>query len=138
MTFGQRSRGWVRDEQNPKLEEGWRVRVAPPSNTRAAPLGDAQVAASERVRVAPPGSVRAAPHGRVRVAPAEAGPSYRTCTRSRLRRRGVTVPDTTSHSETKAQRDCPHPSNVRAFPLLRGRARQVSLFVTARRTHHSA
>ena len=37
----------------PELEEGWRVRVAPPSD----------------MRVAPPGSVRAAPPGRVRVAP---------------------------------------------------------------------
>ena len=59
----------MRDKQNPKPEEGWRVRVAPPRDTRAAPLGDAQVAASEQVRVAPPGSVRAAPPGRVRVAP---------------------------------------------------------------------
>ena len=62
MMFCQRSRGWVRDEQDPKPEERWRVRVA-----RVAPLGDAQEAASERVQVAPPGSVRAAPPGRVRV-----------------------------------------------------------------------
>ena len=41
----------------PEPEEGWRVRVAPPRDTRAAPLGSAQVAASERVRVAPPRSV---------------------------------------------------------------------------------
>ena len=34
-TFGQRSRGWV---QNPRQEEGWRVRVAPPERVRAAPL----------------------------------------------------------------------------------------------------
>ena len=53
----------------PELEEGWRVRVAPPRDTR----------------VAPP--------GRVRVASREPGPPYRTCTRSPLRRReGVTVP----------------------------------------------
>ena len=51
----------------PEPEEGWRVRVAPPRDTRVAPLGSTQVAASERVRVAPPGSVRAAPPGRVRV-----------------------------------------------------------------------
>ena len=44
----------------PEPEEGWRVRVAPPRDTRVAPLGSTQVAASERVRVAPPGSVRAA------------------------------------------------------------------------------
>ena len=56
----------------PELEEGWRVRVAPPRDT-VAPLGSTQVAASERVRVAPPGSVRAAPPGRVRVAPREPG-----------------------------------------------------------------
>ena len=53
----------------PELEEGWRVRVAPPRDTRVAPLGSTQESASERVRVAPPGSVRAAPPGRVRVAP---------------------------------------------------------------------
>ena len=52
----------------PELEEGWRVRVAPPRDTRV-PLGSTQESASERERVAPPGSVRAAPPGRVRVAP---------------------------------------------------------------------
>ena len=31
--------------------------VAAPRNTRAAPLGDAQMAASDRVQVAPPGSI---------------------------------------------------------------------------------
>ena len=76
----------------PELEEGWRVRVAPPRDTRVAPLGSTQEAASERVRVAPPGSVRAAQPGRVRVTPREPGPPCRTCTRSPLRRRGVTVP----------------------------------------------
>ena len=82
--------------QNPKQEEDWRVQAAPPGGGRAAP--------PERVWVAPPGGVRAAPPGRVRVAPIgsdtwtsadspeEAGPSYRTCNRSPLRRRGVTVP----------------------------------------------
>ena len=49
----------------PKQEEGWRIRVAPPRETRVAPLGSTQES-SERVRVAPPGSVRAAPPGRVR------------------------------------------------------------------------
>ena len=34
----------------PELEEGWRVRVAPPRDTRVAPLGSTKVAASERVR----------------------------------------------------------------------------------------
>ena len=53
----------------PELEEGWRVRVAPPRDTRVAPLGSRQESASERVQVAPPGSVRAAPPGRVRVTP---------------------------------------------------------------------
>ena len=53
----------------PELEEGWRVRVAPPRDTRVAPLASTQESASERVRVAPPGSVRVAPPGRVRVAP---------------------------------------------------------------------
>ena len=76
----------------PELEEGWRVQVAPPRDTRVAPLGSTQEAASERVQVAPPGSERAAPPGRVRVTPREPGPSHRTCTRSPLRRRGVTVP----------------------------------------------
>ena len=33
----------------PEPEEGWRVRVAPPRDTRVAPLGSTQVAASERV-----------------------------------------------------------------------------------------
>ena len=37
----------------PEPEEGWRVRVAPPRDTRIAPLGSTQVTASERVRVAP-------------------------------------------------------------------------------------
>ena len=37
----------------PEPKEGWRVRVAPPRDTRVAPLGSTQVAASERVRVAP-------------------------------------------------------------------------------------
>ena len=51
----------------PEPEEcGWHRQ-----DTRIAPLGSTQVAASERVRVAPPGSVRAAPLGRVRVAPQE-------------------------------------------------------------------
>ena len=45
----------------PEPEEGWRVRAAPPRDTRVAPLGSTQVAASERVRVAPPGRVRVAP-----------------------------------------------------------------------------
>ena len=53
----------------PKLEEGWRVQVAPPRDTRVAPLGSKQESASERVRVAPPGSVRAARPDRVWVAP---------------------------------------------------------------------
>ena len=35
----------------PELEEGWRVRVAPPRDTREAPLGGAQVAASEKHRL---------------------------------------------------------------------------------------
>ena len=35
----------------PELEEGWRVRVAPPRDTRVAPLGSTQESASERVRV---------------------------------------------------------------------------------------
>ena len=68
----------------PELEEGWRVRVAPPRDTRVAPLGSTKVAASGRVRVAPP--------GRVRVAPRELEPHHRTYTRSPLRRSCVTVP----------------------------------------------
>ena len=59
----------VRDDQSPKPEEGWRVRVAPPRGTRVAPFGDAQVAASEQVPVAPPGNMRVAPPGQVRAAP---------------------------------------------------------------------
>ena len=88
----QRSRGWVRDEQNPSWKRndacGWHRQ-----ETRGvAPLGSTQEAASERVRVALPGSVRAAPPGRVRVTPREPGSPHRMCTRSPLRRRGVTVP----------------------------------------------
>ena len=47
----------------PEPEEAWRVRVAPPRDTRVAPLGSTQESASERVRVAPPGRVRVAPRG---------------------------------------------------------------------------
>ena len=92
--------------------KGWRVRVAPPErdprgsgqhcfkelgrqrscsakDTRAAPLEDAQMAASELVRVAPPGSTvwtsagstaREATPRRGVDSPDEAGPSYRSCT----------------------------------------------------------
>ena len=45
-----------------------------------------QTALSERVRVAPPGTP-----GRSADSPIEAGPSYRSCTASPQRRRGVTV-----------------------------------------------
>ena len=46
-----------------------------------------QTALSERVRVAPPGTP-----GTSAESPIEAGPSYRSCTASPQRRRGVTVP----------------------------------------------
>ena len=69
----------------PELEEGWRVRVAPPRDTRVAPIGSTQEAASERVRVAP--------LGRVRVAPWEPGPPYRTCTRTTTEECHGTRPD---------------------------------------------
>ena len=54
--------------------------VAAPRDTRAAPLGDAQMAASERVRIAPPGSAWTGGCtarnllGQI----LEAGPSYRS------------------------------------------------------------
>ena len=62
--------------------------VAAPRDTRAEPLGDAQMAASERVRVAPPGSDTWTSAD----SPDEARPSYRSGTASPQRRRGVTVP----------------------------------------------
>ena len=61
--------------------------VATPRDMRAAPLGDAQMAASQRVRVAPPDSIFWTNAGGT----IEAGPSCRSCTAS-PRRRGVTVP----------------------------------------------
>ena len=57
--------------------------VATPRDMRAAPLGDAQMAASERVRVAPPGSIVWTSAD----SPIEAGPPYRSCTASPQRRR---------------------------------------------------
>ena len=62
--------------------------VATLRDMRAAPLGNAQMAASERVRVAPPGSIVWTSADST----IEARPSYRSCTASPQRRRGVTVP----------------------------------------------
>ena len=65
-----------------------RQRSCTPRDMRAAPLGDAQMASSGRVWVAPPGSDTWTSAD----SPIEAGPSYRSCTASPQRRRGVTVP----------------------------------------------